>query len=423
VAMTSTLLTIALFVEGTFLPSMEGATRRFVGTARNLTALGHRVVVIHCYRGWSDLRLIATEKFTTYAVTPDVYYGDIPRLVSILRSESVAIAQFAEIETICSIGIPIKRLAPNMQLAYECHDVHSEFLSSLGAPPSDINRVREMEQNALPLCDLITCFTLEDRNVLLKRGACGGRTFVVPFGIELDGPKATAYSPHGRKIVFLGNLYHRPNQSSVKLIVTAFAPAMRALNVDCTFTVVGDFPKSFENEMRDPDVKFVGQVDHLADVLTTMTLAVAPVIDGTGIKVKMLDYFAAGLPTIGTSLGFRGYPSGAGVVIDELDAFPRIISELLDNSRRLSLISHSARVIAETHDWKKIRRELSQLYADAVRNPLNIRDRMLDAFGREPSTARPYVLVDNITQSRFKVANYQSLARGMVVKSGGHSEQ
>ena len=417
--MHTTLPSLALFVEGTFLPSREGATRRFVGIARSLTALGHKVIIIHCYRGWSDLELISSEPFTTYAVTPDIYYGDISRLANILASERIDIIQFFEIETVCGIGLPLARLLPSTRLAFECHDVHSEFLKSLGALESKINNVRCLEHHTLPLCDLVTCFTSEDRMSLLDLGAFPERTFTVAFGIELCVSKVHRRSSNGRNVVFLGNLYHRPNQTAVSIIVRMLAPSLSQRMPPCHFTIVGDYPPAFAQEFCERNVRYVGAIDCLDNLLSTMTIAVAPVTEGSGIKVKMLDYFAAGLPVVGTSLAFRGYPQSAGLITNDLAAMPDAIVALLDDEERLNLMSIQCRRIAETNDWRRIAPALSNLYAQAASRPRYVTERLFSADPPNLKSGTPYVLDDNIGQARFANAIYPRLPEESVQRVGG----
>ena len=412
--------TLVQFVEGTLLPSREGATRRFLGTARNLNQIGHRVIVVHCYRGWSDLRLIDAEPFTTYAMTPDIFYGDGLKIADIVASEGAAIAQFSELQTLCSLGIPLKRLIPSIRLSYECHDVHSEFLSSLGAPTSNVERVSVMERYALPQCDLILCFTQEDKDALRQRGADHERLFVVPFGIEratVDNPHP--YSSAGREIVFLGNMYHRPNQAALTFIVQKLVPALRELDVKCRFTIVGDCPALLQEALSHADVTFVGAVERLSPLLSRMTVAVAPITEGSGIKVKMLDYFYAGLPTIGTSLAFRGYSRSAGVVIDHLPKLPSAVAALLDDKGWRDQLSKQAISAAEANDWKTIRHQLSHLYTAAVLCPLVTRYYRDDDAA--PATGIPYVLEDNVTQNRFQNSGYPALTAGSILRLGGRS--
>jgi glycosyltransferase involved in cell wall biosynthesis len=412
--MSKRLPTIAMFVEGTFLPSREGATRRFVGVARHLQAVGHKIIVIHCYRRWSDLRQIDAESFITYAVTPDIFYSDLTEILSILRAECVEIAQFSEIETVCSLGIPIRRLLPHVRLSYECHDVHSEFLTSMCASTEEIAKVQELETFALPLCDVIFCFTLEDQARLVNCGADSQRVHVVPFGIEIDDVTPHSYSPQGRKVVFLGNLYHRPNQSAVRFISGMLAPKMRASRQHCEFIVVGDCPPEICSGAQHEDVSFVGSVEHLSDLLSGMTVAVSPITVGSGIKVKLLDYFAAGLPTIGTTISFRGYPQNAGVVVPDLQSFPHALGNLIGDKELLLQMSMAGGSIAKAHDWRNIRGPLSKHFETTANMRRLYR---ADMTQTDPPVSKPYVLGDNMSQDRFRSTAYPRIER--VLKLGG----
>jgi glycosyltransferase involved in cell wall biosynthesis len=61
-------------------------------------------------------------------------------------------------------------------------------------------------------------------------------------------------------------------------------------------------------------------VAELSPLLARMSFAVNPLRGGSGLKIKMLDYFAHGVPAISTSVGAAGFPRNGEepfVVCDE----------------------------------------------------------------------------------------------------------
>ena len=58
----------------------------------------------------------------------------------------------------------------------------------------------------------------------------------------------------------------------------------------------------YENEK----VKFLGYVEDLNDIFSKTTIALAPLFEGSGTRLKILDYLSAGIPTISTNLGVEG---------------------------------------------------------------------------------------------------------------------
>lgn len=57
---------------------------------------------------------------------------------------------------------------------------------------------------------------------------------------------------------------------------------------------------------RFPEFKFIGFVDSLSDALSQCDFTIAPVLDGAGIKIKVVDSVVRQIPVIGTPKAFEG---------------------------------------------------------------------------------------------------------------------
>ena len=77
---------------------------------------------------------------------------------------------------------------------------------------------------------------------------------------------------------------------------------------------------------------------------------------GSGTNLKMLDYFAAGLPVISTAAGARGLNLGADdCVVCPAEEFVQHIQALLSNASLREAMARSARQLAvERYDWALI---------------------------------------------------------------------
>ena len=70
--------------------------------------------------------------------------------------------------------------------------------------------------------------------------------------------------------------------------------------------MIGHAPAHTRTEFASAKVVFEGYINNLADALTQSVAMVAPIVSGTGVKTKVLDGMACGLPVIGTPLAFAG---------------------------------------------------------------------------------------------------------------------
>jgi glycosyltransferase involved in cell wall biosynthesis len=67
-------------------------------------------------------------------------------------------------------------------------------------------------------------------------------------------------------------------------------------------------------------VDVVGDVPSAAEWLRGLSLLLFPIERGSGMKVKVLESMATGLPVVTTQRGTEGIDAGAGIVVAEDDA-------------------------------------------------------------------------------------------------------
>jgi len=114
--------------------------------------------------------------------------------------------------------------------------------------------------------------------------------------------------------------------------------------------------------VNSPNIFFTGVVDDVAKLLIPSDLAIAPLLHGSGTRLKVVEYFSAGLPVISTTVGVEGLDvcNGVDVIIeDDMDNFASKIIELLEDEDRRTKIGSSARLLAlEKYDWFTITKKL-----------------------------------------------------------------
>jgi len=108
----------------------------------------------------------------------------------------------------------------------------------------------------------------------------------------------------------------------------------------------GARPELLDAAARFPDhVCVEGYVPDLDQLLSSACALIAPVRFGSGIKIKVLEALARGLPVLTTSVGAEGIASGPdrGVLVDDdLDRLPELMHRLTDQEYNATL-SRAAR--------------------------------------------------------------------------------
>lgn len=153
------------------------------------------------------------------------------------------------------------------------------------------------------------------------------------------------------RAVFMGS-GHPPNVQAADFIARTLAPALPEI----TFDIVG----SCLPEGRYPaNLKRHGVVDDAAKVsiLSSARLALNPMSAGSGSNVKVLEYFAYGLPVLSTSFGMRGILAEAGKEYLEapLEGFADVLKQLVANPESLATVGAAGKALAlKNYSWDAI---------------------------------------------------------------------
>jgi len=108
------------------------------------------------------------------------------------------------------------------------------------------------------------------------------------------------------KFVFYGAWSRRENSSGLLWFITNVLPL---LDANCRFVIIGS---GVNEEVRKAAqvfgdaVEFSGFVDNPYEILAGARALVAPLFEGAGVKVKVLEALACGTPIIGTEISFEG---------------------------------------------------------------------------------------------------------------------
>ena len=129
----------------------------------------------------------------------------------------------------------------------------------------------------------------------------------VPFPFEPQDPASLGTQRQAPRVLFVGAMNVEFNVDAVCYFVERIWPAVRRAVPGALFTIVGRHPAE---RVRRLDGHAGVQVDGDPDLdalLRTSQVAVSSARIGTGIKVKVAQAMAVGLPVVGTPPGLSGF--------------------------------------------------------------------------------------------------------------------
>ncbi|SFB64750.1 Glycosyltransferase involved in cell wall bisynthesis [Amycolatopsis marina] len=336
--------------------ALAGTPARVLALAEHSHRAGAAVTLVLCDRG-ADYGTAAEWPMDVLLVHPADFYS-ANRLARALDLVSVDFLSICEAETLVAIG---RELAQSLgaRLVYDVHDDDAAVAFSLGEVPERVRHSASVQRAALDACDYVLVSTSNEARLAARSQIDPARTAMLPNGA--DPRQHTCWGPdvNAGTLVFVGNLYYEPNARAVEAIRTTILPTLRTMETNTQVRVIGRGPAELTRPAE--GMTFTGRVDAINHALRDATVALAPLPAGSGAKIKVLDYMAAGLPVLGTTEAVTGLPPDhPGVVVEnDLHAWPSVLATLLRDRTALREIGTDGRLCIERElSWQHIATDL-----------------------------------------------------------------
>ncbi len=180
--------------------------------------------------------------------------------------------------------------------------------------------------------------------------------------------------PKEEVIVFSGNLEYHPNRAAVKFFARQVWPKLRQRWPRLRWRLIGKNPRSVRGLLgQDPRIELTGPVEDAIAELAQARVAVAPMLSGSGTRVKILEAWAAGLPVVSTTIGAEGLDARDGdhlMLADTAEDFREAVSVLLGSHDWREELGRAGRHLFErNYTWEAAWSKLDEagLWPDVVK--------------------------------------------------------
>ncbi|MBF0859754.1 glycosyltransferase [Gluconobacter sp. LMG 31484] len=262
----------------------------------------------------------------------------------------------------------VRRNQRKARVLYSVADLHFLRLARQAAVQdrpelmAQANQMRVAEYRAALQADAVLTHS-EAEAEQLRRNLPQASVHVVPWAI----PAQTGPSVDRSGVVFVGNYAHAPNADAARWLVEKIMPAVWAADPTIGCTLVGaDMPESIQ-ALADDRIQVLGHVQDLGAVLAAHRLSVAPLRFGAGIKGKVIESLASGLPCVMTPVAAEGLALTSElqelVQAEAADLADRIVT--LHNAADLSGLVKTGQVYAgKTFSTEAVTTALEQALTD-----------------------------------------------------------
>jgi glycosyltransferase involved in cell wall biosynthesis len=214
----------------------------------------------------------------------------------------------------------IKVERPHCRIVLDQHNVESEFFGQFAARKKGLVRLAgraehrasvRFEKKALAAADAVVAISSEDARHF--DALAGIRAHVVPVVMPFE--RRARVAPAEPRFCYVGNLRWQPNVAGLDWFCREVWPAIRRRVPDATLEIAGvGLERDASGRLPVPDawkvpgVETVGFLEDLEPLYARSTAMLAPILGGSGVRMKLLEGFRAGMPVVTTPDGALGLP-------------------------------------------------------------------------------------------------------------------
>jgi glycosyltransferase involved in cell wall biosynthesis len=219
----------------------------------------------------------------------------------------------------------IKGERPFCRTILDQHNVESDFFKQFAEEKKGVKKIvaaaeyraaRKFEERALRQVDAVVAISGADAKRF--HSLAGVRAHIVPLAISFERKKHLRPSkPH---FCYVGSLRWKPNVVGLDWFCREVWPLVRKRVPDATFEIAGIGLKRDErgclpvpDSWKMPGIQTLGFLEDLEPLYARSLAMLAPISGGSGVRVKLLDGFRAGIPIVTTPDAAAGLPLEDGI--------------------------------------------------------------------------------------------------------------
>jgi len=211
----------------------------------------------------------------------------------------------------------------------------------------EARRTRRWEARTYAQCSRLYVPSRKDGELIARDSpALRQRTAVLPLHFDVYRPVTPRRYDGPLQLLFWGALGRPENAEAARWLCQQLVPLLRAQGRGFKLVLAGSNPPADLTAQQSADVEVTGFMPDPAAQFARAHLAIAPLFQGAGVKVKVLECLAAGLPVLTTAIGSEGIEAGADEGLSTLPpepgAFARAIADLDIDRAQLARLGMAA---------------------------------------------------------------------------------
>ena len=171
------------------------------------------------------------------------------------------------------------------------------------------NNLYKREILSINKCDYVVTHNAKDKKLLLKNGVEQSKLGVIVPYINL--PEQVARKNINKNILFYGAMNRMENEISAEWFIKNVMTEIK--DTGAKYVIVGNKPSDELKKYESDNVIITGFVQDIQPYFSSAMCLAAPIQAGAGVKVKILEAMAMGVPVLTNNIGIEGIEVNDGI--------------------------------------------------------------------------------------------------------------
>ena len=267
-----------------------------------------------------------------------------------------SLAILSRLDTAARHLTTVRRLAPEAKVVFDTVDLHfvrEERQARVTQDDSLESAVvsRKVQELKLALRADLTLVVSSVEKAILERECPGIDVRILSTIYPLEEGALPAFDER-RDIVFIGGFQHVPNVDAVLYFAREIFPRVLDRLPDVVFQVIGPEPPPEVRGLESRNIRILGHVPDVKPLFHQARVSVAPLRFGAGVKGKVNQSMALGVPTVVTSIAAEGMylvHEDNAMIADDPENFADAVVRLWTSRALWEQVSASGRRNLEDH--------------------------------------------------------------------------
>jgi glycosyltransferase involved in cell wall biosynthesis len=181
--------------------------------------------------------------------------------------------------------------------------------------------------------DVIIVQSEKDRHLVKSLFSCGNVELISPsLSKFIDCLTRSNDKIETHSVLFWGALNRSENSSAIIWFLENCWSKVTSVYSDAKLYIVGMNPGRDILAYSSANIIVTGYVDDPSPYFERVLVGIAPLFQGAGVKVKVLEMLKAGIPVVSTEIGAEGIESNANLKMADKNNFSCVLIDFLSKS-------------------------------------------------------------------------------------------